>query len=111
MALLASRGGLAARTTKFTILTAGRSGEIRNPSWDEVDLERAIRIVPAEWTKANREHRVRLSATFFAVLTELPERHGLLFPGAKGRPLSDMTLAAVLKRFRQRAGVSTKAIN
>ena len=44
---------------EFAILTAARSGEVLVACWDEADLERAA--VPAERTKAGREHRVPLS--------------------------------------------------
>lgn len=99
---LRGRDGTAARALEFTILTAARSGEVRNADWSEIDLERATWTIPPARMKAGKEHVVPLSDAALAILTATPEneRKGLVFPGAKeGKPLSDMTLAAVLKRM------------
>lgn len=101
---LRGRDGTAARALEFTILTAARSGEVRNADWSEIDLERALWTVPADRMKAGKEHAIPLSDAALAVLTATPEgeREGLVFPGTKaGKPLSDMTLAAVLKRMKR----------
>lgn len=101
---LAARRGLAARALAFTILTAARSGEVRGATWEEIDLEEAIWTVPAERMKAGREHRVPLSNAALAILRDLPwcaeAPDALVFPGSKpGRPMSDMTLTAMLRRM------------
>src|SRR5262249_32938452 len=86
----------------LAILCASRSGEVRLAHWREFDLAQALWIIPASRMKAKREHRVPLSAQAVALLESMPRRHDddLVFPGAThGRPLSDMTLAAVLKRM------------
>ena len=41
---------------EFLVLTAVRSGEVRGARWDEIDLDAAIWIVPAERTKLRRPH-------------------------------------------------------
>ncbi len=102
MAALRERNGTAARALAFTILTAARSGEVRAATWEEMDLDRTEWVIPAGRMKAKRAHTVPLSDAALAILTATPEaeRTGLVFPGAKaGKPLSDMTLAAVLKRM------------
>lgn len=101
MAMLSKRKGISARALEFCILTAARSGEVRHATWDEIDLETDLWIVPAERMKARREHRVPLSKEARAILETLPRlaHSQLVFPGQKGRPLSDMTLSAVLKRM------------
>jgi len=101
MAMLSKRKGISARALEFCILTAARSGEVRHATWDEIDLETDLWIVPAERMKARREHRVPLSKEAKAILETLPRlaNSQLVFPGQKGRPLSDMTLSAVLKRM------------
>lgn len=102
MAELLARDGLAARTLAFTILTAARSGEVRGLRWGEIDPVQAVWTVPGERMKAGLEHRVPLVP---AALERLPPPFGdptaLVFPGAvhADRPLSDMTLLAVLKRM------------
>lgn len=102
LSALRGRDGTAAQALEFTILTAARSGEVRNADWSEIDLERATWTIPPARMKAGKEHVVPLSDAALAILTATPEneRKGLVFPGAKeGKPLSDMTLTAVLKRM------------
>lgn len=84
------------------ILTAGRSGEIRHAEWHEVDLEAATWTIPASKMKANKEHVVALSPQAVALFRKMTtyRRTGcnFVFPGTKHRrPLSDMTLAKVIK--------------
>ncbi len=55
--------------------------------------------------KASKEHRVPLSDAAMAVLREVmpeePQPGRLVFPGQKrGKPLSDMSLSAVLRRMK-----------
>ena len=102
MADLRCRDGTAAKALEFCILTAIRSGEVRNAAWSEIELDRALFTIPAERMKAGKEHVVPLSAASLAILTATPEadRAGLVFPGTgAGKPLSDMSLSAVLKRM------------
>lgn len=58
---LRKRDGIGSRALEFCILTAARSGEVRNATWEELDLESSMWIVPADRMKAGREHRVPLS--------------------------------------------------
>lgn len=102
MAELRGRDGTAARALEFCTLTATRSGEVRKADWSEIDVERAMWTIPAERMKAGKEHVVPLSNAALAVLTAPPEaeRAGLVFPGASAaKPLSDMSLTAVLRRM------------
>ena len=102
VAALRLRVGIAARALEYTILTAARSGEVRSADWSEIDLEQALWTIPEDRMKAGKPHDVPLSDAALAILTTTPEaeRTGLVFPGAKaGKPLSDVTLAAVLKRM------------
>ena len=46
----------------FAILTACRSGEVRGARWDEIDLAKAVWVIPGSRMKAGKEHRVPLSA-------------------------------------------------
>lgn len=101
LAELREIGGMGARALEFTILTAARSGEVRGATWDEIDRAEAVWTIPGERMKAGREHRVPLSPEALAILEALPRIGGcnLVFPSAKGSPLSDMTLTAVLRRM------------
>lgn len=103
---LRDKDGIAARALEFTILTAARSGEVRGAVWSEFDLEAAVWTVPAWRMKAKVLHRVPLSDRAVELVEGMrslrprndPEQ-ALVFPGTKG-PMSDMTLAAVLKRMK-----------
>ena len=99
---LRQRPGIAARGVEFILYTAARSGEVRGARWEEIDLEAGIWTVPGERMKAGRSHRVPLSSPALALLRELPRFAGCpyVFPSARGGILSDMTLAAVLRRMQ-----------
>jgi integrase len=101
MATLADRDGNGARALIFAILTAARSGEVRGATWSEIDLDRKVWTVAASRMKAGKEHRVPLSDMMLEQLGERRAPEDLIFPGGKGlkKPMSDMTLAAVLKRI------------
>lgn len=103
MKALASMEGTAAKALAFAILTAGRSGEVRGMTWGEVDTESAVWTVPAMRMKAAREHRVPLTSAALALLGAPGEAEALVFPSPMkaDRPLSDMTLTAVLKRMNR----------
>jgi integrase len=101
MAELAARAGVATRALTLVVLTAARSGEVRGMTWREVDLRAAVWTVPAGRMKAGKEHRVPLTPAALVLLGEAGEPDALVFPSPTrlGQPLSDMTLAAVLKRM------------
>jgi integrase len=102
---LRQEAGIGARALEFAILTAARSGEVRGATWSEVDLPSKVWTIPAERMKAKREHRVPLSAAAVTLLKAQPKGEGadLIFPSTKGKPLSDMTLLAVLRRMKVEA--------
>jgi integrase len=100
MARLRDQAGVGAAALRFAILTAARSGEVRGMTWREIDD--ALWTVPAARMKAKREHRVPLSAAAVAALADAGELHDFVFPGQRvKRPLSDMSLTAVLRRMNR----------
>lgn len=101
MVKLRAAGGLGARALEFAILTAARSGEVRGATWAEIDLQAGTWTVPAARMKAGKEHKVPLSDAARELLEALPRVEGveLIFVGGKNRPLSDMSLTAVLRRM------------
>jgi integrase len=104
MARIAGAGGIGAAALRFAVLTACRSVEVRGARWAEIDMDGREWMVPAERMKARKAHRVPLSDAAMAVLEEMRPLagggYGLVFPSTKpGRPTSDMTMAAVLKRL------------
>jgi integrase len=101
---LQTAAGMGTIALQFAILTAARTGEVRGAVWSEIDLDAQVWKVPAERMKAGKEHRVPLSDPALAVLRTLQQLRAspedLVFPsGRRGKPLSDMTLSAVLRRL------------
>jgi integrase len=86
---------------EFLILTASRSGEVRNAEWAEIDFEQKVWNVPAGRTKTGKSHRVPLSEQAVAVLEATPRLAGakIIWSGASGKPMSDMTIAAIVKKM------------
>lgn len=94
--------GTSARCLEFVILTACRSGEARLATWAEIDTKAKTWGIPGSRMKSGRPHNVPLSDDVVTLLEALPRLEGtdLLFPGAKaGKPLSDMSLSAVMRRM------------
>jgi integrase len=97
--------GMGALALRFVILTAARTGEVRGALWREVDLDAGVWHLPAERSKTGKPHRVPLSDAAMAVLRAVqPLAEGpssFVYPSSRRhRPLSDMTLSAVLKRLQ-----------
>ena len=72
---------------ELLILTATRSGEVRGAVWEEIDLDKAIWIIPAGRMKTRIAHRVPLGPEALAVLfaaRELGDGTGLVFPSQSG---------------------------
>ena len=85
---------------EFVILTAARAGEVRGMMWAEICGD--TWTVPATRMKMRREHRVPLSNRALEILTqarELGNGDGLVFPGGKGKPLSNMAFTMLLRRL------------
>jgi integrase len=100
--------GAGARALELAILCASRSADVRGALWGEFDLDAGVWVIPADRMKAEREHRVPLSADAVKLVRALPRvskgepGHDLLFPSSRGTPLSDMTLAACFKRLNEK---------
>ena len=94
--------GTGPRCLEFVVLTACRSGEARLATWSEIDVRSKTWSIPGDRMKSGRPHRVPLSDEAIQLLEALPRLEGteLVFPGArKGKPLSDMTLTATMRRM------------
>lgn len=84
----------------FAILTAARSGEVRQATWEQIDLEAKTWTRPASVMKKREGHVITLSRAAIALLEAYaPEelRHGLVFAGSRQKPLSDMSLTKVMR--------------
>jgi integrase len=112
MAALKERDGVGTLALQFTVLTCARTAETLGATWDEIDLDEMIWIVPGARIKAGIEHRVPLSKAATAVLDAVrsfTEKIGgrvaeseLVFPNDRtGGQLSSNALLAVLKRMER----------
>lgn len=104
---LAIKRGTAAAALCFTISTAARTAEVLGATWTEIDEDRALWVIPAGRMKARRDHRVPLSEGALLALRRVRGLHPeIVFPGYSLRaPLSNMSMAAILRRDRASATV------
>jgi len=102
MTTLRGKGGMTPLALEFAILTAARSGEVRGATWQEIDLANAVWTVPASRMKAKEEHQVPLAKPALALLRRLQEAKtgDLVFPGVRGKPLSDAAFSTFLQRMK-----------
>ena len=109
---LRTNPSLSAKALEFLILTAVRSGSVRQAEWSEIDLEKALWIIPAEHTKARQEHRVPLQPQAIKLLKSIPKLAGsnLLFPSRTGKALSDMALSQLMRGMRERGELTVEAV-
>ena len=86
---------------EFLTLTAARSAEVRDATWDGINVGGSTWTIPAPRMKTYREHRVplpRQAATLLASVREFESETELVFPSVRGKALSDNTLS---KLFRE----------
>lgn len=89
-----------AKALMFLILTAARTGEVINASWDEIDEDEGIWTIPAHRMKASLEHRVPLTITASSILKSNKTETKFIFPGGRAQePLSNMAMSNLLKRL------------
>ena len=86
---------------EFLILTATRSGEVRNARWDEVNG--SLWTVPPERMKAGVAHRVPLPLRCMEILEKakkISQGSGYMFEGTKpNKPLSENTFNKLIKEL------------
>jgi integrase len=94
--VLRAKESVSARALEFTILTAVRAGETRFATASEIDFDSATWTIPAPRTKARKAHRAPLCERALQIAHEGGERP-YLFTGKRGKPLSNMAMAELLK--------------
>ncbi len=88
---------------EFLVLTATRSGEVRNARWEEIDRDAAVWTIPAERMKNGREHRVPLSDRALEVLdaaADLAATDGWVFPSPRDRVIPQKYLSELMHALR-----------
>jgi len=90
---------------ELLILTGVRSQEVRLATWDEFDFDERLWTIPGDHMKRGNAHVVPLSDAALAVLTRATAFRrsdvDVVFPGATGKPMSDMTLLKVLRDMKE----------
>lgn len=90
---------------EWIVLTACRSAEGREMVWSEIDMDARCWTLPASRTKTGKAHRVPLSGRCVEILEEAralnPDagEDGLVFPSAKGKPVSNVTHGKLLREL------------
>ena len=74
MTELRSDKSVAAKALEFTILSASRTGEVINASWNEIDMRAKTWTVPAKRMKSGKAHRVPLTDVALTLLSSLPRK-------------------------------------
>lgn len=89
---------------QILILTALRSGEVRNAEWGEIDFDAKVWTVPAERMKQRKPHTVPLSPRCIKLLHGaelLRDQSNYIFPGmVSGKPLSDSSLSKLMRELK-----------
>lgn len=104
MALLADAEDMTAKAMQMTILTACRTSEVLNATWDEINMGSSTWTIPAVRMKARKEHRVPLTDAVISLLKSMPHIEGnpYIFAGMReGRPLSNMAMLMGLRRMER----------
>lgn len=88
---------------RLLILTGVRTGELRGATWQEIDTESAVWIIPAERMKMRRPHIVPLSRQALTIIERIREmtgRYPLIFPG-RNDPRKTMSEASINQVFKR----------
>ena len=109
---LRNNDSISAKAIEFLILTAVRSGSVRQAEWSEIDYDKKLWVIPPEHTKARREHRVPLQPQAIKLLKSLPKLVGsnIVFPSPTGKALSDMALSQLMRGMRERGELTVEAV-
>ena len=101
---LRQRRGISALALEFTILAAGRTGEVIGAKWSEFDLAASTWTVPDGRMKAGKEHRVPLCARALDILNSIKSNRNpdeFVFPGWKaGTGLSNGAMLALMRKMK-----------
>jgi integrase len=114
--LRAIEGFTGAFTTRCALRLAAlvfvRPGELRHAEWTEFDFDKAEWRIPASKMKMREQHIVPLSIQAVAILREIQSLTGsgrYVFPSERGggRPMSENTVNAALRRMGYTKGEAT----
>jgi integrase len=101
---LRKREAIAARAMEFCILTATRTSETLDATWDEFDIPNQLWTIPEARMKGGVLHKVPLSNRAVAIIEAMRQvsTGKFVFPGHRpGRALSNMAMLTVLRRMKR----------
>jgi integrase len=81
--------GIRGAFVRWCLLTGCRRSEAAGATWEEIDLEACLWLLPSSRSKNREAHRIPLNGLALELLRSLPRRPGLIFPGRGGRPIGD----------------------
>lgn len=89
---------------ELLILTASRTSEVLQATWNEIEFEQKVWTRPPEHMKAKKEHRVPLMPRCIEILEAAKElsagKSDFVFPSDNpDKPLSNMVFHALLRRM------------
>jgi integrase len=98
---LEKRTATAAKALQFTILTACRTSEVLGMTWEEIDWDAQLWIIPTERMKMGVQHRVPLTDEMIRILEVVKPLGGdHVFRGQRrDAPLSNMSMLMLLRRM------------
>lgn len=97
---LRERKAMSARALEFLILTATRTSETLDATFSEIDDSSHVWTIPHHRMKNGQDHHIPLSDRAVAIFTAQKElaRSDYLFPGSRGKPLSNIAMLNLLKK-------------
>lgn len=112
MAKLRNNMSISAKALQFLILTAVRSGSVRDAEWSEIDFVKKIWTIPASHTKTKQEHRVPLPDQAIDLLRSMDQLadNPKIFPSPRGGALSDMALSAITRGMKERGELTVDVV-
>lgn len=104
MRTLADAPGMGARALEVCILCATRTTETLKATWQEIDLDTELWVIPANRMKGRKEHKIPLSKEAVAILARMSEARisEYVFPNlANGKHLSQAGMSSILNRLNK----------
>jgi integrase len=90
----------------FSVLTGMRMANVRDLTWDRVNLENGHVWIPSSHYKTKRSQGLPLSTEAVALLTALPNRKGRVFL-YDGEPITGTFNTKAFRKARARAGLAS----
>jgi integrase len=92
---------------KIILHTGIRSGELRLATWDEIDFNDSLWIIPKEHTKQNEVMRIHLTESVKKIFQELKADSNCQYvlSAKNNKPLSLKALSRSINRIQERVGI------